>query len=79
MKAALGLRKVLFFRVLTEQNDPEASRKGMSPTSKEPTSSHHTREDCVLTREGGDARIQTLASALSTLSPHPHIPTAHQI
>lgn len=50
---ALSLRKVLFFRVLIEQKkDPEASHKVMSPTSKEPTSSHHIRKDCINKRRG---------------------------
>ena len=31
VKAALNLRKGLFFRVLTEQIEPEASLKGTSP------------------------------------------------
>lgn len=53
VRAALNLRKAFFFTVLTVQNDPEASRKGTSPISKEPTSYHHTSRDCISTREGG--------------------------
>lgn len=70
MKAALNLRKVLSFRVLTEQNGPEASHKGGSPISKDPTSHHHTGRDCVSKREGGEACVPMPASATFALSPH---------